>query len=187
MTISVSAFVRWAIVASFVTLSYPSLLDQYKSQPWPLKIDQFTSCCEYLPKTMSLNATKDLHLLQSYSNNVDTCVNQLLVDGFCRKDTDFYDKQVLIMSLATEGKGKHKVNDITLFRPFQIGVVGAYAEHHQYKFCSHTTIQPSDVDEEDFRWHKVRLMYEALDSYAKNVEYLVWIGKKLLFCNLFSS
>eukprot|EP01031_Cornospumella_fuschlensis_P034412 gene34412-41651_t len=79
------------------------------------------------------------------------------------------------MSLATDGKGKHKVNDITLFRPFQIGVVGAYAEHHQYKFCSHTTIQPSDVDEEDFRWHKVRLMYEALDSYAKNVEYLVWI------------
>lgn len=176
-TISVYIIVViWAFVICCIKISFASLLDQYKSQPWPLKIDRFTSCCRFLPSTLSLNATKDLNSLKLYAGKVDECVSNVMIEGFCPKEADFYHQKVLIMSLAAEGSGRHKVNDITLFRPFQIGAVGAYAEHHDYKFCSHTALQPSGVDEEDFRWHKVRLMMDALNTYASKVEYLVWIG-----------
>ncbi|RYH14978.1 hypothetical protein EON65_32605 [archaeon] len=130
-----------------------------------------------MPNTLSLNATKDLNSLQSYVAKVDECVNNVMSENFCTKEPGFYHNKVLIMSMATESSGKHKVSDITLFRPFQMGAVGAYAEHHGYRFCSHTSLPPGDVEEVDFRWHKVRLMIDALNSHANGVEYLVWIGK----------
>lgn len=149
------------------------------SQPWPVKYDGFGSCCSLLkkPKPDSSATSNELDLLQTDADVLEACVTKVMHG----QSWDPLPAQtVAFLSLAADGAGQHRIENVSLYRSYQMGAVGAYCEHHGYAFRSLTALPANTAQEVDFRWHKIHLIMDALNEdsgWARHVEYLVWIGK----------
>jgi len=138
-------------------------------QPWPLKVDRYGSCCSKIAFNKSVD-----------SITVDSDKLSLCLASFENPETKDKGK-ISILSLAMTGKGDFEIQNIDLFAPFHQGIIGAYCEHHSYLCKTITNWSNSDIEITDFRWNKVKLLIDALDSsngWAKDSEAIVWIGKE---------
>lgn len=143
-----------------------------QKQPWPVKIDRHGSCCAQLSFVDSRNETK----LMANAKALQMC---LLAQESLLAETH-QGSAVTMISLAAKGAGDHQIQNIERFAPFHISNVGAFAEHRGYHFKPYTTLPNEFVSaESDFRWHKIKLLSTALDTWAANTTFIVWIGKHL--------
>jgi hypothetical protein len=113
------------------------------------------------------------HNVSQYARNLAECFEK---QSIALNSINTY-SPVSIVSLAARGHGEHAIDDISDYSPFQLGVVGAYAESKGYNFRTHQQL-PVEIamhQESDFRWNKIPLLILAFDTWAKESKYIVWI------------
>jgi hypothetical protein len=105
------------------------------------------------------------------SSSLNICLRQQ-----SRNDVPAKNTKVAIITLHIEDSGEHKIDDIHLFTSFQKFIVGSYAEHHQYYFKVFEELS-EEIKLQDIRWSKIWLLLNAMETWAKDFEYILWIGK----------
>lgn len=67
------------------------------------------------------------------------------------------------------------------YASFAVAINAAYLEFHQHKFHIHTDEKLSGYDRNDHRWNKVKVVLEAMETWAVTYDYIVWIDADLVF------
>lgn len=142
-------------------------------QPWPIKIEKTGLCC----------ATVQPLPLTVYDHNV-TEVSQLK-ECLGEQNVMTGILPVTVITYGAPGTGDFAIADIEQFAVYQRAVVMAYAENNGYSFRNLGGAADLKVFEGtvDTRWFKIKLLLDALHGYAKDYQYIIWIGKLLVHQN----
>ena len=152
------------------------ILDTPRPQPWPLSIPEIGKCCTYIPNDINnsdeiteLSAARFASCISSSSvTNVDNSLNS----------------NIVITTYSAPAQGYFGIKDIALFGAYQSGLVAAYAEHHNYSLRILNENTNSNYFPVDVRWNKVQILLNALNTYAKNSKYIVWIDSDAIILDL---
>lgn len=178
---------HYALLTFFIGL--PILFGEFlsvKRQPWPVRYDEIGSCCslvesgkQHQQQQPGLIHYKD-NSIEEESQKLGQCVSKLLSDRHSLSSSS----SVAVASLAVEGQGRHRIDNLTFYRPYQQGIIEAYCEHHGYIFHSLEYLDPMVYpEEEDFRWHKIAILRSALNpvhGWAAHADYVLWIGRNVI-------
>jgi hypothetical protein len=86
---------------------------------------------------------------------------------------------VSIVTFSSSGRGHFAIPDIEEFAVYQRALLGAFAETNGFVFkhVSGGVDFPAFEEEPDARWLKIKILLDALDTWAKDSKYVMWIGK----------
>lgn len=136
------------------------------SQPWPIKVESIGRCCgsvQTLPISVYDYNGTEVEKLKRCLNLHGHTIGRVPVS---------------IISYASPGTGDFAIPDIEQFSVYQRAVVAAYAENNRYSFVH----MDENIDLSKFegtldsRWFKIKLLLDALNTYARDAQYLVWLG-----------
>lgn len=139
-----------------------------KVQPWPLKIERTGACC--------LHSRPDYGAIDHFNvvevQGLQTCLNK-------QRNLFVNSSTVSIVTFGSSGAGPHSIPDIDEFAVYQRALVSAYAENKRYVY-RHVALSVNDANFEavqDARWLKVKILLDALNGWANETSWIVWIGE----------
>ena len=144
-------------------------------QPWPIKIESIGKCCNDVSSASKKGKAAQLRQCQQD--------DQLMkIDGSTRIKGN-----VAVVTYSSPGQGEFSIPDIHEFSVYQQAVMSAYAENNGYMFRSFNESDDTKLFENttDARWFKIKLLLAALDpetGWARDAEYIMWIGEQMLGC-----
>jgi hypothetical protein len=151
------------LVVSFIILKINGQLSSIypRKQPDDLKLLYIEECCR--PS------------IRNDDNKLFKCVNasseQSLLDGWPENTKS----KIAIVSYATM--------DISGYAAYSFAVDQVYSEHNGYllKLADSVT---SNYEPKDARWNKVKILDVALQTWAKDSDYIVWLDADLIMLDL---
>ena len=128
------------------------------------------------PKELQLNYVNKCCIEMSNSQNLLNCVNlaassQTMSDSWHNNSVS----KIAIVSYAT--------TNIADYAAYAFAINQAYAEHNQYIFSiANETL--SNYEPADARWNKVKIVEHALQTWARDSNYIIWLDADLIILDL---
>lgn len=139
-----------------------------KAQPWPVKMERTGACC--------LHSRPDYRAIDHFNfaevQGLRTCLNK-------QRSLFINSSDVSIVTFSSSGAGPHSIPDIDEFAVYQRALVSAYAENKRYVY-RHVALGIDDASfdaVQDARWFKVKILLDALDGWANETTWILWIGE----------
>ena len=158
------------VCANFLLISETAA----KVQPWPIKVERTGVCCGH--------SSSDYRAINQFNaeevHGLATCLDK-------QKSLYINASAVSIVTFSSSGVGAFSIPDINEFAVYQRALIAAYAENNKYVY-KHVALGTDHETFEkvvDARWLKVKILLDALNGWAKDTRWIVWIGRlRLLIC-----
>ena len=139
-------------------------------QPWPIKVERSGLCCN--------RQRQDFQIVENFN---ETEVNQLQICLNKQQELTNKNGNVSIVTFSSSGNGHFAISDIEEFAVYQRALLGAFAETNGFVFrhIGEKVDFPAFEKEPDARWLKIKILLDALDTWAKDSKYIMWIGKTI--------
>lgn len=138
-----------------------------KLQPWPLKMERTGACC--------IHSSRDYRAVNNFNavevQGLRACLNE-------QQSLYINVSAVSIVTFSSAGVGAFSIPDIDEFAIYQRALIAAYAENKGYvhKHVASSVDDKSFEMVNDARWLKVKILLDALNGWAKDTRWIVWIG-----------
>jgi len=126
---------------------------------------------DYFPPNDVLDRCCKPHKQSYGEKELLQCTTQVVTDtaASASKHTS---KQVAFVTYATE--------NIRDYAAYSLSINAAYCETHKYEFRMLSPESGAEHDKRDQRWNKVRILLDALEGWASDREFVIWLDADLV-------